>query len=139
AKRLDEVVEMDSDRKRCRNPHCRQKLKHPTDNDHHAFCCLGCFNSFYLNRCCVCEKPLRDKRGGRLYCRPPNKCKQEAAKWPQKYEFQSTFVRQVSQEVPILRASKSALKPSDLSIECCAIGHGTPASYSRSFMTLPAS
>src|SRR5215472_13665457 len=76
------------DRKRCRNPHCRQKLKYPTDNDHHAFCLRGCFNSFYLNRCRVCEKPLRDKRGGRLYCRPPNKCGQEAAKWPQKYQIE---------------------------------------------------
>ena len=57
-------------RKRCRNPRCRQKLLRPTDNDHHAFCCGGCHASFYFNRCRVCEAPLRDKRGGRLYCRP---------------------------------------------------------------------
>src|SRR5262249_25365066 len=82
------------ERKRCRNPRCRQKLKHPVDNDHHAFCCRGCFNSFYLNRCRVCEKPLRDKRGGRLYCRPPNKCRAEAKKWPHVYEFQSAPVPQ---------------------------------------------
>src|SRR5262249_35825004 len=69
-------------RKRCRNPRCRQKLPRPTDNDHHAFCCCGCHASFYFNRCRVCEAPLRDKRGGRLYCRPPKKCRQEAAKWP---------------------------------------------------------
>jgi len=81
-------------RKRCRNPRCRQKLPHPTDNDHHAFCCRGCFNSFYLNRCRVCEKPLRDKRGGRLYCRPPNKCGAEAKKWPHVYEFQSAPIPQ---------------------------------------------
>jgi hypothetical protein len=106
-KRLDEVVEMDSDRKHCRNPHCRQKLEYPTDNDHHAFCCRGCFNSFYLNRCRVCERPLRDKRGGRRYCRAPNKCRREAAKWPQKYEFQPA---PVLMDVCTLSESRSADK-----------------------------
>ena len=94
------------ERKRCRNPRCRQKLE-AVGNDRHAFCCRGCFNSFYLNRCRVCEKPLRDKRGGRLYCRPPNKCRQEAAKWPQKYEFQPA---PVLMDVCTLSESRSADK-----------------------------
>ena len=78
------------ERKQCRR--CRQKLEHPVDNDHHAFCCRFCFNSFYLNRCRVCEKPLRDKRGGRLYCRSPNKCAAEAKKWAHLYAFRSAPV-----------------------------------------------
>jgi hypothetical protein len=73
----------------CRNPRCRMKLPAPVENEHHAFCCRGCFESFYLNRCQVCERDLRKqgRRGdaGRRYCRPPAKCKQEAEKWPEKY------------------------------------------------------
>ena len=64
----------------CRNPHCRSKLREPVENEHLAFCCKGCFESFYLKRCRVCEKPLREapRRGQRrLYCR--------AQKWPERY------------------------------------------------------
>jgi len=71
----------------CRNPRCRSKLTEPTENPHAAFCTRGCYNSFYLHRCRVCEKPLRDKRGGRLYCRPPHSCSAEAKKWPLKYGY----------------------------------------------------
>jgi hypothetical protein len=74
----------------CRNLRCRSKLTAPVENHHHAFCCRGCHESFYLNRCRVCEKPLRKYGGrdaGRRYCRPPNDCKAEARKWPQKYEY----------------------------------------------------
>jgi hypothetical protein len=74
---------------RCRNPRCRLKLSAPAENEHHAFCTRGCYESFYRNRCRVCERDLRKagKRGdaGRLYCRPPAKCKQEAGKYPEKY------------------------------------------------------
>src|SRR5262249_17787784 len=91
----------------CRNLRCRSKLQAPVDNHHHAFCCCGCHASFYFNRCRVCEAPLRDKRGGRLYCRPPNKCRQEAAKWPQKYEFQPA---PVLMDVCALSESRSADK-----------------------------
>jgi len=73
----------------CRNPRCRSKLKAPVENEHHAFCTRGCFDSFYFTRCRVCEKPLREKRGGRLYCRPPNKCASEAQKWPHVYSYGS--------------------------------------------------
>src|SRR5262249_24362785 len=76
-------------RQRCRNPHCRMKLPAPVENHHRAFCTRGCFESFYLSRCRVCERDLRKtgKRGDahRLYCRPPNDCRSEARKWPEKY------------------------------------------------------
>jgi hypothetical protein len=76
-------------RHRCRNPRCRMKLPAPVENEHRAFCTRGCYESFYLNRCRVCERDLRKtgKRGdaGRLYCRPPANCRREAEKWPEKY------------------------------------------------------
>src|SRR5262249_36347596 len=73
----------------CRNPRCRSRLLEPVENEHRAFCTRGCFESFYLNRCRVCEKPLRRARPGstRLYCRPPNKCASEAQKWPHVYAY----------------------------------------------------
>jgi hypothetical protein len=75
----------------CRNPRCRTKLSTPVENEHHAFCIRGCYESFYRNRCRVCERDLRKtgKRGdaNRLYCRPPRDCRTEAGKWPQKYDY----------------------------------------------------
>jgi len=76
-------------RHRCRNLRCRSKLPTPIENEHHAFCTRGCYESFYRNRCRVCERDLRKtgKRGdaARLYCRPPANCRREAEKWPEKY------------------------------------------------------
>jgi hypothetical protein len=76
-------------RHRCRNPRCRVKLPAPVENEHHAFCCRGCYEGFYRSRCRVCERDLRKtgKRGDahRLYCRPPSQCAAEARKWPEKY------------------------------------------------------
>jgi hypothetical protein len=78
-------------RHRCRNPRCRMKLPAPVEIEHHAFCCRGCYESFYRNRCRVCERDLRKtgKRGdaSRLYCRPPSRCAAEHRKWPEKYDF----------------------------------------------------
>jgi hypothetical protein len=76
-------------RHHCRNPHCRSKLTAPVENRHRAFCTKGCYQSFYLNRCRVCERDLRKagRRGDatRQYCRQPSDCKREAEKWPEKY------------------------------------------------------
>jgi hypothetical protein len=78
-------------RHRCRSPHCRMKLPAPVENEHHAFCCRRCHESFYRNRCRVCEADLRKqgKRGDahRLYCRLPKNCRGEAQKWPEKYAY----------------------------------------------------
>jgi hypothetical protein len=78
-------------RHRCRNQHCRLKLKAPVENHHRAFCCRGCYERFHHDRCRVCEADLRKqgRRGdaGRLYCRPPKGCKAEAQKWPEKYAY----------------------------------------------------
>jgi hypothetical protein len=45
-------------RHHCRNPKCRMKLPAPVSNEHEAFCTPGCYRSFHLKRCGVCEKPL---------------------------------------------------------------------------------
>ena len=50
-------------RKRCR--HCKMRLPEPTSNEREAFCAPGCYRSFYLHRCRVCEKPIEQKRDGR--------------------------------------------------------------------------
>jgi hypothetical protein len=53
----------------CRNPRCRSKLPSPVSNPREAFCARGCFNSFYLHRCLVCEGPLQRKREDQKVCR----------------------------------------------------------------------
>ena len=86
------MTETEKLRHYCRNTHCRTKLEAPVENEHHAFCCRFCFESFYRSRCRVCEKALRNAR--LTYCRPPNGCKAEARKWPGKYAFPSSGVPQ---------------------------------------------
>ena len=57
-------------RHRCRNPRCRCKLPEPTPNPREAFCTRGCYSSFYLHRCRVCEGPIEQpKHGTRLICK----------------------------------------------------------------------
>src|SRR5262249_16234831 len=60
------------------------KLPAPTDNPHRAFCTKGCYGSFYLSRCSVCEnaKP----QGSRKFCRRP-KCRTEYRKNEQFFAF----------------------------------------------------
>ena len=43
----------------CRFDRC--KLQTPTSNLHEAFCAPGCYRSFHLKRCHVCERPLEQK------------------------------------------------------------------------------
>ena len=43
-------------RLRCRNPRCLGKLKTPVESKREAFCCSGCFNSYFRKRCLVCEQ-----------------------------------------------------------------------------------
>jgi hypothetical protein len=53
----------------CRNPKCRMKLKAPVANVREAFCTRGCFNSFYLHRCLVCEGSLERKNETQKVCK----------------------------------------------------------------------
>jgi hypothetical protein len=64
-------------RKMCRNPKCRSKLPSPVSNEREAFCVKGCYSSFYLHRCRVCETELPKTVGKgrpRLICKKA-KCK----------------------------------------------------------------
>jgi hypothetical protein len=62
----DFMVEFNQEvRKMCRNPKCRMKLLTPTSNEREAFCNRGCYQSFYLHRCRVCEGQIEQKRDGR--------------------------------------------------------------------------
>jgi hypothetical protein len=45
----------------CRYPRCRMKLPEPVTNEREGFCCRGCYDSFYLKRCRICEKALGEK------------------------------------------------------------------------------
>jgi len=62
-------------RHRCRNPQCRAKLPAPVTNAREAFCCCGCYTSFFRTRCRVCEELIgQPTRGARLICNRA-KCK----------------------------------------------------------------
>ena len=63
-------------RHHCRNPHCRMKLREPTDNLRSAFCCRGCHASYYRKRCLVCEGPFERVRDDQRTC-GRRKCKGE--------------------------------------------------------------
>ena len=55
-------------RKRCR--HCRMRLPEPVVNEREAFCTRGCYGSFYLHRCRVCEAALPKSKGRpRVICK----------------------------------------------------------------------
>jgi hypothetical protein len=53
----------------CRNPRCRLKLPEPVSDAHAAFCSRGCYSSFFLHRCAVCEAPMERKNGNQKICR----------------------------------------------------------------------
>ena len=59
-------------RQMCRNTNsklpCGSKLPTPVANPKEAFCCQGCFNSFYRKRCLVCEKPMERRHETQLIC-----------------------------------------------------------------------
>ena len=82
-------------RHHCRNRRCRLKLPAPVENEHRAFCCRGCFNSFYHARCLVCERdlstsPITGERRKRLsqhrYC--GRTCRNEAARFPHVFRWE---------------------------------------------------
>jgi hypothetical protein len=89
----------------CRNPRCCKKLAEPVANEHLAFCTPGCFSSFYLKRCRVCEEPihLAERRRGpkRILCRK-NDCRLEYRRRPDLYSGPARTAERISSEEPIL-------------------------------------
>jgi hypothetical protein len=71
-------------RHQCRK--CRTKLAEPTDNPRRAFCCRGCFGSFYRSRCVVCEEPIRRKTEWQKTC-ISRECKAEVRRFPAAYSW----------------------------------------------------
>jgi hypothetical protein len=65
-------------RKMCRNPKCRSKLATPTSNEREAFCTKGCYQSFYLHRCLVCEQAIERTTANRKICKK-SKCRNALA------------------------------------------------------------
>ena len=54
-------------RKKCR--YCRMRLPTPTSNEREAFCTKGCYGSFYLHRCLVCEDKIERTTANRKICK----------------------------------------------------------------------
>jgi hypothetical protein len=118
----------------CRNPKCRMRLPAPVSNEREAFCKRGCYSSFYLHRCRVCEKRIeQSKYTTRLICKK-SKCRNA-------WEARAGFGRYAeppgrdgSQEVPAngallsgVKATGSAWKQSagrlsDSQFHCAALG-----------------
>jgi hypothetical protein len=44
------------------------KLPEPVSNEREAFCCRGCYRSFYRHRCLICEQPIERKTERQLVC-----------------------------------------------------------------------
>jgi hypothetical protein len=99
-------------RHRCRNPKCRCKLPEPTSIQRNAFCCRGCFTSFYRSRCLVCEQPFERKQESQLHC---GKAKCRAALRRDRAHFFGTWgqtLREAEQtlEKPVNTGTKIAHK-----------------------------
>jgi hypothetical protein len=108
--RMTEFVET-AMRHMCRNPKCRMRLPAPVSNEREAFCTRGCYQSFYLKRCRVCERPIEQKRDGqRLLCKKP-KCKAawQALEGFGRYAVPSAAAK--TSKTPDFIDSKQALKP----------------------------
>jgi len=96
-------------RHRCRNPRCGAQLKDPVDNSRAAFCCSGCFESYFRNRCLVCERPFKRKRKAehQRFCRP--RCQKEFRRHPERFlgvRYQTSVLSVATFKTPI----KSGLK-----------------------------
>src|SRR5262249_30212045 len=73
--------------------HDRTKLAEPTDNPRRAFCCRGCFNSFYRSRCRVCESPSRRRTECQKTC-IDRRCKAELRRFPLVYSWPEKVQRE---------------------------------------------
>jgi hypothetical protein len=93
---------------------CRSKLPAPVSNEREAFCARGCYQSFYLKRCRVCEAAIEQPKRGRprLICKK-SKCYNA---WHAGFGFGSYAASQntnKAQEVPIPCGLASESKPTE--------------------------
>ena len=100
-------------RKRCR--HCKTNLPTPTSNERDAFCTRGCYGSFYLHRCLVCEKPIERTTANRKICKR-SKCRNALASGAGFGRYRADLAKtspslknpELMQEVPVPQRSASA-------------------------------
>jgi hypothetical protein len=69
----------------CRNPRCRSKLPAPVTNQRDAFCTRGCFSSYYLHRCLVCERAMERATEAKRIC-SRRRCRNELARNRERFE-----------------------------------------------------
>ena len=68
----------------CRNLRCHAKLPEPVENARAAFCCRGCFNSYFRGRCLVCEQAYQRAAEHQKLCRR-RQCRRDYNKNPVAY------------------------------------------------------
>jgi hypothetical protein len=98
-------------RKKCRNPKCRMKLPTPTSNEREAFCNRGCYRSFYLHRCRVCEGPIEQKRDGRRMLCKKAACRNAFSRSFAGGRYLTPSAPSYPSKTPDFIGSKEALKP----------------------------
>jgi hypothetical protein len=104
------MVDFDTQtRKRCR--HCKMKLPEPTSNEREAFCTPGCYRSFYLHRCRVCEKPIEQKRDGRRILCKRSACRNAFSRNFVGGRYLSPSAPSYASKPPDFIGSKEATKP----------------------------
>jgi hypothetical protein len=96
-------------RHRCRNPKCRMKLPTPVSNEREAFCCRGCYQSFHLHRCIVCEGAIERTTANRKICKK-SKCRNALAAGLGfgRYHADSAKPGQVSQNLEPMQETAAA-------------------------------
>jgi hypothetical protein len=68
----------------CRAPRCRTRVNQWRDNPSARFCCRGCFDQYFRQRCIVCERDMVRKTEQQLLC-GKRKCAAELRTWPERY------------------------------------------------------
>jgi hypothetical protein len=94
----------------CRNSKCRSKLPSPVGNEREAFCTRGCYGSFYLHRCVVCEKRIERKREDQKVCRSA-KCRNAWRAGVGFGRYAASSDAKSAQKVPDFIDPKRPLKP----------------------------
>jgi hypothetical protein len=97
----------------CRNRRCRMKLQAPVENEHRAFCCRGCFESFYRSRCLVCEEPMRRKTEQQRFKSGHAVCRAQYRRFPHVYAWQLLPHRSRTQDARSAHFSASKMAVRD--------------------------
>ena len=115
-------------RHRCRN--CRAKLPAPVTNDREAFCCCGCYTSFFRTRCRVCEEPIEQPaRGTRLICNKA-RCRNARRASFDAVSYPTAITAEPLSETPINKGSKPGISD-DRASSWRVVAAGAPISANQ--------